>query len=50
MRRGREKPEVFGEALLALVGGVEVLMAYGAPAGITAVTRTILRMLRPPVA
>jgi AcrR family transcriptional regulator len=44
------KPEAVAEILLALVGGIELLMVYGAPADVTAATRTILRMLRPPVA
>ena len=48
--RADVKPEAVAETLLALVGGVEVLMAYGAPADMMSVARTILRMLRPPVA
>jgi AcrR family transcriptional regulator len=48
--RGDVKPEAVAEALLALVGGIEVRIAYGAPADVTAVMRTVLRMLRPPVA
>jgi TetR/AcrR family transcriptional regulator, transcriptional repressor for nem operon len=42
------KPEAVAEILLALVGGVEVLIAYGAPADIMGVARTVLRMIRPP--
>jgi TetR/AcrR family transcriptional repressor of nem operon len=46
--RGDVKPEAVAEILLALVGGVEVLMAYGTPPDILGVARAVLRMLRPP--
>jgi AcrR family transcriptional regulator len=42
------KPEAVAEMLLALVHGSEVLAAYGKPADVTAVARSLLQMLRPP--
>ena len=42
------KPEAVAEMLLALVGGSEMLIAYGRPASITGVASALLRMLRPP--
>jgi TetR/AcrR family transcriptional repressor of nem operon len=44
------KPDAVAEILLALVGGIQVLMAYGAPADVMSAARTVLRMLRPPEA
>jgi TetR/AcrR family transcriptional repressor of nem operon len=43
------KPEAVADLLLALVGGIEVMLAYGTPFDVTSVT-SLLRMLRPPAA
>ncbi len=42
------KPEAVAETLLALVGGVEMMLAFGTPPDLAGVARTLLRMLRPP--
>ena len=41
------KPQAVADLLLALVGGIEMMLAYGTPADITGVARDLLRMLRP---
>lgn len=48
--RSDVKPEAVAEILLALVGGVEMLIAYRTPADIMGLARALLRMLRPPTA
>jgi TetR/AcrR family transcriptional repressor of nem operon len=48
--RSDVKPEAVAEILLALVGGVEMLIAYRTPADIVGLARALLRMLRPPTA
>ena len=48
--RSDVKPEALAEMLLALVGGIEVLIAYRTPADIMGLARALLRMLRPPTA
>jgi hypothetical protein len=42
------KAEPVAEALLALVGGVEMMLAFGTPPDVAGIARTLLRMLRPP--
>jgi AcrR family transcriptional regulator len=42
------KPETVAEMLLALVGGVEMMMVFQSPVDIANAARDILRMLRPP--
>ena len=44
------KPEPVAEILLALVGGVEMMLAFGTPPDVAGVARTLLRMLKPPKA
>jgi TetR/AcrR family transcriptional repressor of nem operon len=48
--RADVKAEPLAEALLALVGGIEMMLAFGTPQDVTGVARTLLRMLRPPAA
>ncbi len=46
--RADVKAEPLAEALLALVGGIEMMLAYGTPPDVAGVARTLLCMLRPP--
>jgi TetR/AcrR family transcriptional regulator, transcriptional repressor for nem operon len=42
------RPEPVAELLLALVGGVEMMLAFGSPPDVEGLARSLLRMLRPP--